>query len=74
MAQGIQIGIDKMKQEFREAIFDLLEVRFGTKGTILIPEILKINQMEQLIALKKTIKICENLEPVNQLIKEYIKS
>ncbi|MBF0227815.1 MAG: hypothetical protein HQK76_20400 [Desulfobacterales bacterium] len=69
MAKGMEEGIVKgMVKATKESISDLLEIKFGEDGIILIPKISKINNSDILIALKKAIKVSKDLNFVKEFI------
>ena len=75
--EGIQKGIQKgIKEGIQEGILEgltegielALELKFGAKGTKLMPAIKKIKDINHLKAIKETIKTAANISEIKKII------
>jgi len=73
LKEGLKEGLEKgLKEGLKEGLYQTiamgLEIKFGTKGLILMEKIRKIESTDKLEVIKEAIKITDNLAEIEALI------
>lgn len=69
--KGIEQGIEQSREQMRQVLLESLELglelKFGSQGSGIFPEISRIDDVEQLRAIQTRLKTVQTLEELRQI-------
>ena len=73
MQQGMQQGLEQGRREGILAAIEFgLELKFGFEGTLLIPEIYKIKDLDVLRAVQQAVKTASSLDQIHAAMRSLL--
>jgi hypothetical protein len=74
LQQGMQQGLAQGRREGILAAIEFgLELKFGFEGTLLLPEIFKIKDVDVLRAVQQAVKMAESLDQVHAAMQSLLR-
>ncbi len=65
--RGLEQGLEQMRQVLKEGIELVLEMKFGSSGLNLLPEISEIQDIDQLRTIHAALKTVNSVEELRQI-------